>query len=226
MSLKSQSQLWPQSKMKLLHKNARPIFFVIVIAFLVLTILVLVIPSSWVDLEFSEEIQEHHNHTLDLLMNGISWFGLMYSSIITVSLSSIVLFLAKKRRAAYFCFSTLLVGLITYIIKISVNRPRPEKDLVRVIIDAKHQSFPSGHVAFYIAFFGFVAFILYHHKWLIKAARYVIFCFCFFMILTIPISRVYLGVHWFTDVLGGFLLGVMFLWVHTFLYLKTNNEVG
>ncbi|MET4082615.1 membrane-associated phospholipid phosphatase [Pedobacter sp. UYP30] len=210
--------------MRFLHKNARPIFAVIVIGFLALTILVLVFPSSWVDLEFSEEIQEHHNHFLDFLMKAISWFGLMYSSIITVTVSAIILFVAKKRRAAFFSFSTLLIGLIIYLIKILVNRPRPGKGIVRVIVDAQHQSFPSGHVAFYIAFFGFVAFILHHHKWLTKTFRYLIICFCCFLILTIPISRVYLGVHWFTDILGGFLLGVLFLWIHIILYLKNQNQ--
>jgi membrane-associated phospholipid phosphatase len=210
--------------MGFLNRNARKIFGVIILGFIVLTVLVLVFPSSWIDHEFSIEVQENHNKVLDFSMKAISWFGLMYSSIITVTLTSIIFFIAKQRRAAYFCFSTLLVGLITYLLKVLVNRPRPGKEIVRVIVDAQHQSFPSGHVSFYIAFFGFVAFVLYHHKWLSKSLRIIIISFCVFMILTVPISRIYLGAHWFTDVLGGFLLGIVFLWVHLYLYLKNQPK--
>lgn len=209
--------------MRFLNKNVWQIFAVTIVGFSALTALVLIFPHSPVDLEFSEEIQEHHNPLLDFLMTAISWFGLMYSSVITVTVSAIILYLAKKRRATYFCFATLLIGLITYLIKVLVNRPRPGKELVRVITDAKHQSFPSGHVAFYIAFFGFIAFILHYHKWLTKIARNIIVYFCIFMILTVPISRIYLGAHWFTDVLGGFLLGLIFLWIHIRLYLKNEK---
>ncbi|MBC7653811.1 MAG: phosphatase PAP2 family protein [Oligoflexus sp.] len=210
--------------MGFLNKNARQILGVIILGFIILTILVLIFPSSWVDLEFSEELQEYHNPILDFTMKAISWFGLMYSSIIIVLGSAILLFLVKKRRAAYFCFSTLLISLITYSIKVLINRPRPGKDLVRIIVDVQHQSFPSGHVSFYIAFFGFIAFILHHHKWLTRIARNVIICFCLVLILTIPVSRIYLGAHWFTDVLGGFLLGTAFLGILIMLYLKKQRK--
>lgn len=210
--------------MKFLSKNANKILAIIIIGFLALTAFILIFPSSRMDLEFSEEVQEHHNSILDFLMKAVSWFGLMYSSVITVTISATVFFLARKRRAAYFCFSTLLIGLITYSIKVLVNRPRPGKDIVRVIVDAKHQSFPSGHVAFYLVFFGFIAFVLHHHKWLTKSGRNIVIYFCLFMILTVPLSRVYLGAHWFTDVLGGFLLGMAFLWILIRLYLKTSPD--
>ena len=212
--------------MRFLNKNARQIFAVIILGFVALTTLVLIFPHSVVDLEFSEEIQEHHNHFLDFVMKSISWFGLMYSSITLVTLSSILFYFCKKRRTAYYCSSTLLIGLITYIIKILVDRPRPGKQLVRVIMDAQHQSFPSGHVSFYIVFFGFIAFVLHHHKWLNSIVRKIIIFFCLFLVLTVPISRVYLGVHWFTDVLGGFLLGMLFLWLLISLYVQGKMKKG
>lgn len=110
MSQENQRKTYQWNKVKFLQKNARQVLAVIVVGFLALTVLIMVFPSSWVDLEFSEEIQEHHNHLLDFLMKAITWFGLMYSSILTVTVSSIILFVAKKRRAAYFCFATLLIG--------------------------------------------------------------------------------------------------------------------
>ncbi|MBK0381794.1 phosphatase PAP2 family protein [Pedobacter sp. SD-b] len=206
--------------LKLGNKNARRILLIIISGFLILTILVWVFPSSWIDHEFSEEVQEYHNSVLDFIMKAISWFGLTYQSVISVVLSAAILYIAKKRKTAYFCLATLLVALITYLIKVLVNRPRPGKDLVRVIIEVQHQSFPSGHVSFYIAFFGFIAFILYHHKWLNHTLRSIIICFCMFLILTIPISRIYLGAHWFSDVLGGFLLGTAYLWILILIYLR------
>ncbi len=212
--------------MGFLNKNARQILGVIVFGFVILTILVLLFPSSWVDLEFSEEVQEHHNSVLDITMKAISWFGTMYCSIIIVLGSAILLFITKKQRAAYFCFSTLFVGIITYLIKVLINRPRPNKDMVRIMVDVQHQSFPSGHVSFYIVFFGFIAFILHHHKWLTKIVRNIIIYLCLLLILTIPFSRIYLGAHWFTDVLGGFLLGTAFLGILIWLYLKNQNKAN
>ena len=209
--------------MGFLNKNARQILGVIVLGFIILTILVLLFPSSWLDLEFSEEVQEYHNSILDFTMKAISWFGLMYSSIIIVLGSALLLFLAKKQRAAFFCVSTLFIGLITYVIKVLINRPRPGKDLVRIIVDVQHQSFPSGHVSFYIVFFGFIAFLLHHHKWLNNTLRSMIIYFCLFLILAIPVSRIYLGAHWFTDVLGGFLLGTAFLGILILGYLRKVN---
>ncbi len=201
-------------------RHALQIIATIFVGFLILSVLILIFPSSWLDLEFSEEIQEHHNPIIDLLMKGISWFGQTWTSVSTVFITAMALFISKNKKESFYCLSTLLIGVITYLVKILINRPRPEKDLVRVIVDAHHQSFPSGHVSFYIVFFGFIAFVFHHKKWLHKVGRSIVFSFCIFLILTVPVSRIYLGAHWFTDVLGGFLLGTVFLCLLLMLYLN------
>lgn len=209
--------------MKFLNKNAKQILTLITIGFITLTGLVMFFPSSWLDFEFSEEIQEHHNLVFDFLMRAISYFGEIWISVPLVLISSLLMFLYKKKLEAFFCVATLLVGVITYLIKVAINRPRPNHDLVRVIVDVQHQSFPSGHVTFYIAFFGFIAFIFHHNKWFNKLQGQIVILLCLFLILSVPISRIYLGAHWFTDVLGGFLLGSSFLWVLLIFYLKKQN---
>jgi membrane-associated phospholipid phosphatase len=206
------------------RKHAIQILGLISLGFIVLSVLILVFPHSWLDSEFSEEIQEHHNAVIDSLMKGISWFGKLWPSVILVLGSTTLLLLFKKKREAIYCAATLFIGLITYLVKTLINRPRPDSALVRVIVDTQHQSFPSGHVSFYIVFFGFIAFLFYHHKWLLTLPRNLLIFFCLFLILTIPISRIYLGAHWFTDVLGGFLLGSLFLGVLLQLYLKKEHH--
>lgn len=205
-------------------KHAVETLAFITVGFIILSILVLVFPHSWLDSEFSEEVQEHHNSFVDFIMEGISWFGYMWPSVGLVLLTAAILFLKKKYREGIFCISTLLIGVINYILKMLINRPRPGANLVRVIVDVQHQSFPSGHVSFYIVFFGFIAFLFYHKKWLALPLRYTVITCCVSLILTVPISRIYLGAHWFTDVLGGFLLGSVCLGILLLVYLKKETS--
>ena len=193
---------------------------IILVGFIVLTLIVLQFPVSIVDREFSEEVQEHQFPILDFAMKLISWFGNMPYSIIMVISTAMVFFVLKFKREAYFICLTLFSGLVTASLKLWFNRPRPAADMVRVIEKAKRQSFPSGHVLFYVVFFGFICLLMYHLKNLPRVYRLLAGGISFFMIFTIPISRVYLGAHWFTDVLGGFLLGMICLLVLSYFYLK------
>lgn len=196
----------------------------LLIGFILLTLIVLQFPFSIIDREFSEEIQEHQFPILDFTMKLISWFGNLTFAIIMVTSTSLIFFVMKYNREAYFICLTLLSGVITAVLKIWFNRPRPTADMVRVIEEVKRQSFPSGHVFFYVVFFGFLTLLMYHLKSLHRIFRLVATCTSFFLIFTIPISRVYLGAHWFTDVLGGFLLGMIFLLVLGYFYLENSTN--
>ncbi len=115
---------------------------------------------------------------------------------------------------------TMLSGLISTIIKWLVNRPRPTEDLVRVVGKNAQQSFPSGHVLFYVMFFGFLVLLMLRLQSINKTIRVLVSVVCLFLIFTIPFSRIYLGAHWFTDVLGGFLLGIICLYGFGYIYLE------
>ncbi len=206
-------------------KRGLHVIILIVTGFLLLTAFITFFPFSWIDLEFSEEVQEEHNPLLDIIMKAISWFGQTWISIVMVVSTSLTLLLLRFKREAFYCFLTLLMGLITYGIKISVNRIRPTENLVRVIEEAKYQSFPSGHVGFYIAFFGLMAFFIYHGRWFLRTFRITAISICVGLIFSIPFSRIYLGAHWFTDVLGGFMAGSIYLSILITFYLgKTQSN--
>jgi len=179
--------------------------------FVLLTAFVVLDPLSKIDREFSEEIQEHHHLFVDQLMKWISAPGYMPASAILVGATALLFLLSGYKREALFVVLGSLSGLVSTLVKLLVNRPRPAAPLVRVLIKTQQQSFPSGHVLFYVVFFGFLVLLMYQLKGLHKILRISVAGFSLLLILLVPLSRIYLGAHWFTDVLGGYLLGMLCL---------------
>ncbi|MDP9077651.1 MAG: phosphatase PAP2 family protein [Bacteroidota bacterium] len=192
----------------------------LIAVFMLLTAFVFLDPLSKIDREFSEEIQEHHYLVLDQLMRGISAFGYMPVSAILVGATALFFLLCRYKREALFVMLSALSGLISTLVKLLVNRPRPAASLVRVLEKTQQQSFPSGHVLFYVVFFGFLLLLMYQLTGLPRILRRAISILSLLLIFTIPISRIYLGAHWFTDVLGGFILGLLTLVLLAYAYLN------
>jgi membrane-associated phospholipid phosphatase len=192
----------------------------ITLGFTALTALVIIFPQSFIDVAFSHEIQEHQNPPLDSLMKLVSWFGYSPGSIIVVAAAALILLLFNYRREAVFVALTSLAGLVSTVVKILVNRPRPEEPIVHIVRKVGQQSFPSGHVLFYIVYFGFLTVLMYHLNTIPKIIRLAVSVISLLLIFAIPFSRIYLGAHWFTDVLGGFLLGMVCLYLLCFYYFK------
>ncbi len=208
------------------QKVVRYVTGIIILGFTVLTVLVLLFPHSLIDREFSEEIQEHSNPTLDMLMKVVSWFGYYPGSVIIVVASAALFFIFRYRKEALFIILTSVSGPIGTLVKILVNRPRPTEHMVRIVQKVNQQSFPSGHVLFYIAFFGFLTVLMYYKKQITKLIRIPVATVSLLLIFTVPFSRIYLGAHWFTDVLGGFLLGILCLFALCFFYFRKHKAAA
>ncbi|HEY2581307.1 MAG TPA: phosphatase PAP2 family protein [Mucilaginibacter sp.] len=190
------------------------------VGFIILTALVVVFPRPFIDLEFSQEVQEHQTPLLDNLMKFVSWFGYFPGSAISVLSAALLFLYFKYRREALFILLTSLAGLLSALLKILVNRARPTQPLVRIVQKVNEQSFPSGHVLFYIVFFGFLTVLMYDLKTIPRLIRITVSTISMVLIFIVPFSRIYLGAHWFTDVFGGFLLGVLSLYVLCFFYFR------
>ena len=197
---------------------------IITTAFIVLSCFIYFFPLLSIDLDISRVIQVHHNVTLDRFMAIISLFGTMPYSAITVGVAALFFFIFKLRKEALFTLLTALSGVVSSLVKLLINRPRPAKDLVRIIEITREQSFPSGHTLFYTVFFGFMIIIMINLKSVNHYLRMGIISLSSAMILLIPFSRIYLGAHWFTDVLGGALLRVLCLSVLGYLYLPKTEK--
>jgi len=195
---------------------------IIVAAFIILTIGVIIDPLSKIDTDFSAEVQEHANPMLDHVMHDLSWAGYMPNSIYVVAGVALIFLLFHYKREALFTVLSSLSALASTLVKFVVNRQRPGAPFVHVLEKTAQKSFPSGHVIFYTAFFGFIILVMYNRRAIPKPVRLLVSGLCLLLILLIPLSRVYLGAHWFSDVTGGTLLGIICLYVLGYFYLRSN----
>jgi len=188
--------------------------------FIFLTFIVALFPLSAIDLKISTAVQSTQSPGLDSAMKFISWFGTFPVPMFIGLLVATTFYLFTLRREAIFVLLTFTSRAISTVLKIMVDRPRPTVNLVRIVEVAKQQSFPSGHTLFYTIFFGFLLVLMWNLKQINAIVRITVTVISASLILTIPFSRIYLGAHWFTDVLGGFILGLICLYVISILYLK------
>lgn len=191
----------------------------VALSFILLTVSIVYLPLPTVDKSFSHAIQSYQSPSLDPIMRLISLIGVMPYSVIMVLLTALLFFLFKLKREAIFTLSTLLAGVASTIVKIIVDRPRPAAPFVHILEKTVQQSFPSGHVNFYVVFFGFLIVMMCHVKTIPFILRAMVVTTCALLIFFIPISRVYQGAHWFTDVIGGSLLGLLLLAANSYFYL-------
>ena len=139
------------------------------------------------------------------VMKFITYFGSAY---VFIPLTVLVFIITKNKKLNILIGSNLL--LITFLnqfLKIVFQRPRPEE--YRLISESGY-SFPSGHSMVSMAFYGLLIYIVYRYVKNVYV-KYGLMVILFMLILFIGISRIYLGVHYTSDVMGGFLLSISYL---------------
>jgi undecaprenyl-diphosphatase len=147
-------------------------------------------------------IQSFESPSLTWVMKFFTWIG--SGTVITV-LSILTLFiLAKvfKYRSELILFVVVVAGasILDLILKSLFHRARPS---LHRLIEARGFSFPSGHSMEAVAFYGILSFLLWRHIPNSFARGFLLFLSTI-MILAIGISRIYLGVHYPSDIIGGY----------------------
>lgn len=180
-------------------------------AFGVLTFLVKTTPSFAIDLQITRSIQLIHFPSFALLMDVVSWAGFgPQVTIITGLIVLLIYALGLQWEAVMAIIAALFSAAINVLVKDLIGRPRPTADLVNVVARLQDYSFPSGHVMYYLGFLGFIGFLVFS---LLKPSlkRSLLLVIIGIPVVLIGVSRIYLGEHWASDVLGSYLLGSLTL---------------
>lgn len=167
------------------------------------------------ELDFLHSLLSLHNDVLDKIM--IFFTNLGDAGILWIVIAVILLFIKKTRKCGIMMLISMALGLIigNGIIKNWIQRPRPywiDSSLPLLIPELKDYSFPSGHTL--ACFEASVMIFLHNKKWGIAAMV---------VSLIIAFSRMYLFVHFPTDVLGGAILGTIISIVVYYTYELIKN---
>ena len=150
--------------------------------------------------------------------DGITYFFKTISNIITIEaicvaciIFLIISFINKYYKYCPFVITNLVfIVILNFILKHIYTRPRPEF----MLIDEYGYSFPSGHAMVSMAFYGLFIYIIFHLK-LNKYLKYIFSFLIFSLIMLVGISRIYLHVHYFSDVIAGYAVSIIYLVVFT-----------
>ena len=170
------------------------------------------------DLSLTLAVQSFRFGPFDVIMRFLTVIGFAPQVLLIWSLTILFLYISGlKWEAMVALFAVGEATLVGGVAKLVVNRPRPDALLVNVIEKLTDTSFPSGHVLFYVGFVGFLWFLCYT---LLKPGwRRTLALWAFGAVVALGgLSRIYMGEHWPSDVLGAYLLGSICLVLTIALY--------
>ena len=153
----------------------------------------------------------------------VSWFGYSPQNLIMPLVLAAPFALRGLAIEAVWVGGSQAASLIVMVLKTLVHRGRPSADFVSVLTPLTDPSFPSGHVVQYTTLFGVTFFLVYvlapRSAWRTAALT----------LLSLPIvlvglSRLYLGQHWLSDVLGGYAVSVLLLVPYCWAYARWRLE--
>lgn len=152
------------------------------------------------------------NLRADWLTPIMEAFSALATPVSLIAMLLVIEAFAPGKRPGWFCAVNLaLSSLLNLGLKMLVQRPRPEG--FRLAVESGF-SFPSGHSMAAMAFFGLIVWLVWHYeqdhrrRLLLTAALGIV-------IVLIGVSRIYLGVHYASDVLGGFCASIIWLVFYT-----------
>jgi membrane-associated phospholipid phosphatase len=161
------------------------------------------------DLRIVNLVQIFRTPSLNSSILFITYLGSWQVVFLGVSVVSLILFFLKQGRQLAALVSSVVGGeIFIWIIKNAVARPRPP--LVNALAPVQDYSFPSGHSFVALSFYGLLTYFLVR-SFKSKLIKILLIILGVLLILLIGMSRIYLGVHWASDVLASYAIGAAWL---------------
>jgi membrane-associated phospholipid phosphatase len=177
------------------------------------------------DINLTLWLQSAGNDALTSSMKSLSWLFGDWRAGILVALAGLLVWWKLGWRIALLIPLAGLVSLLNYSFKMLIGRPRPSPEDVQVMIQESNFSFPSSHAFFTSIFLGMLVYLLFT-RLKKKRWKYLSLTVLVLLVFLVGISRVYLGVHWTSDVLGGYIYGGLFLTLLIWVFKSTRREAS
>ncbi len=187
------------------------------IVFTLITFFVFATTSLWVDETGVVLAESWENETLTKYMLTITFFG-NYQFLVPANILLLLFFLQKQQKQTaliVLIISTTSLGL-KLLLKEVFHRPRPSSALVEGI---KNFSYPSGHAMMSVAFYGLLILLVLASE-INKKWKQGLCVFLTLLILLIGLSRIYLRVHYVTDVISGYAFEIGWMSLIFLVFLK------
>jgi undecaprenyl-diphosphatase len=181
-----------------------PTALVVFALFAIDTFLVVTNSLRSIDVPLTTFIQSINWGPVDLVLKPINATAGVWQVLLGVT--AVVVLFVVERRAGWLMAIGSISSLLDNVIKLAISRQRPPADLVHILNPTTGYSFPSGHAVFFTWMSFMLAFSLAPR--VNPRLRPVLWIFAGVVILLTCIARVWDGVHWPSDVIGGVLLGL------------------
>jgi len=161
-------------------------------------------------------VQSFEMPSITTISKGLAAIGSTKGVVALFVLVSLFLYFVLKHRGELLLFASVLAGtaIVNQVLKRIFVRERPQ---IHPIIAETGYSFPSGHAMTALALYGCLAYIIWRHLHT-KTGRVLWIAFSIIMIVSIGLSRIYLGVHYPSDVIGSYMasfcLLLLAVWIH------------
>ncbi len=203
-----------------MKKNKKLIFSIVfLLGFLAILISILFGRSLFIDnLVYPANLR---SDLLTKIVKVVTILGDKYFIAALVLVIAGILFLKKKRRTSIFmCINLVDIVILNKVIKHLVARPRP----ANMLIEKDGYSFPSGHAMLSIGVYGFLIYLI-SKSGLNKNLKRCLNIILSVIIVLVGITRLYLGVHYPSDVIGGYLISIAYLLAFITLAYDINKDL-
>lgn len=168
------------------------------------------------DLAIIDTLQGWETPALTAWMKSFTLLGEAKTMVLVSLIVTPFFYFSLRWRPQAFLFAFVIAGtgLINYLLKLLFQRPRPE---FYRLVDIGGYSFPSGHTMIAFSFFMILLYIVWRSI-RTQSSKWLLFILALFFVSNIGLSRIYLGVHYPSDVLGGILASACYVLLSITIY--------
>lgn len=198
-------------------KNRKWIIVGLVLLFILLSVFISIDLVGPLDEFIYNIVTVKMNNTITNIYKVITFLGSTLFIILLCVFFLILFIVLKKKNIGLIISGVLIISTIfNNLLKILFCRARPD---VLKLVEESSYSFPSGHTMASVSMYGILIYVLIKSN-INKKLKIILIIFLSILPILVGLSRVYLGAHFISDIIGGFLVSIILLLIETYIIDK------